>query len=817
MSSLSDQLHRLREALRAGDLTSEEFELFKEDLLRQARAGSDPAPSPGSEPRRTAEEPTQEQIGAYRLLGELGRGGMGVVYRARHRLDSKARQQGGEVALKLMHAQLAGDAEYRARFEREATLGLELSHPGIVRVFDLVEDSGRLGLVMELVQGQPLSELLRCARPPWQQGVPRFDEVLNAVRAAHNEGVIHRDLKPANIMVTSDGRWKVTDFGLAKQASHVQMGLTTTSRGMGSVAYMAPEQARDARSADHRADIYALGLILYELLTGDFAWERASSPFQLDDWKREEKLVDPQRSYPDAPAELVAVAWQAARYQPSARYSSMSAMQTALRLAMERARLQAELTGSVVAVDREREELAAQALREAEERKRAEERARRAEEEAARREAETKAKREAQEAAQREAAARARQEAEAKARREAEAKARREAEREANRVAEKTAEQEAATRAQQEAEERARRVDGKKARLEAEAQARRLAEERTQRETTARVRYEAEAKARREAEEKARREAEALGRDEEMERAPPTSASTPECLAEAEPEDPPSQRRGQALAVGRVALLLGGTLAVLAGLVGVVALRARIGHDPEPSPPSPAGIDWVSIPGGSFEMGSPPSEEGRDDDEGPLRAISVGSLEMSRSEVTVAQYRACVEAGACSTKNLTTYDSCNWGKSEQEEHPITCVDWEQASGFARWVGGRLPTEAEWEYAARKPLRFRYAGSNALDSVAWYSENSNSKTQAVCEKVRNGYGLCDMSGNVWEWVEDWYHDSYELGPTDGSAWLAPKGAHRILRGGSWNNTAGGVRVANRAGLDPRLRSGDLGFRVVRSNP
>jgi len=266
---------------------------------------------------------------------------MGEVYRARHRIKSKARQQGGEVAIKLMHAKLASDAEYRARFEREATLGLDLVHPGIVRVFDLVEDAGRLGLVMELMQGRPLSLVLRTTRPGLREALPCFDALLDAVRMAHQAEVVHRDLKPANIIVTDDGSWKVADFGLAKVSAHADMGLTTTSRGMGSAAYMAPEQARDARGADHRADIYALGSILYELLTGDFAWERASSPFHNDDWKREERLVELQRTPAGVPAELVQVVWQASRFEPQARYASVAALQTALphsRMTVRRSR-----------------------------------------------------------------------------------------------------------------------------------------------------------------------------------------------------------------------------------------------------------------------------------------------------------------------------------------------------------------------------------------------------------------------------------------------------------------------------------------------
>ena len=183
-----------------------------------------------------------------------------------------------------------------------------------------------------------------------------------------------------------------------------------------------------------------------------------------------------------------------------------------------------------------------------------------------------------------------------------------------------------------------------------------------------------------------------------------------------------------------------------------------------------AGIEWVSIPG--------------------------QGIEMARSEVTVGQYRACVDAGECSTAGLTKYGSCNWGKSGRDDHPMNCVDWDQASAYARWVGGRLPTEAEWEYAAKGGQSYEYAGSNDAGEVAWTSENSGGTTHAVCGKKRNGYGLCDMSGNVWEWTS------------------TASGSFRVFRGGSWLFVAGDARVANRSINDPGNRHVILGFRPVR---
>ena len=249
------------------------------------------------------------------------------------------------------------------------------------------------------------------------------------------------------------------------------------------------------------------------------------------------------------------------------------------------------------------------------------------------------------------------------------------------------------------------------------------------------------------------------------------------------------------------------------------AMRARRSRPRGRSKPGKAGIDWVSLPGGSFTMGSSDN-----DDEKPAHRVRVEPFEIAKTEVTVAQYRVCVEAGACSA--APTGRTCNWGNPDRDDHPVNCVDWAQARDFCRWAGGRLPSEAEWEYAARSgglDQAYPWGNGEASCERATMDFGGNgcgaNRTWPVCSKAsgNSAQGVCDLAGNVWEWVEDWYHDTYTGAPADGSAWVSPAGFDRVRRGGGWNDVAGFCRAAVRHRSDPGDGSILVGFRPARSRP
>jgi eukaryotic-like serine/threonine-protein kinase len=218
------------------------------------------------------------RLGVYEIVAHIGEGGMGSVYRAR---DTKLNR---DVALKVLPDAFASDADRLARFTREAHTLASLNHPNIAHIHGLEESGGVRALVMELVEGDDLSQRIARGAIPVDEALPIAKQIAEGLEAAHQQGIVHRDLKPANIKLRPDGAVKVLDFGLAKalapeqdfaSALHGSLSPTITSPAMltgagivlGTAAYMAPEQAK-GREADKRSDIWAFGCVLYEMLTG---------------------------------------------------------------------------------------------------------------------------------------------------------------------------------------------------------------------------------------------------------------------------------------------------------------------------------------------------------------------------------------------------------------------------------------------------------------------------------------------------------------------------------------------------------------------
>jgi hypothetical protein len=218
-------------------------------------------------------------FGPYEILSPLGAGGMGEVYRAR---DTRL---GRDVAIKVLPANLSHDPDRIYRFEQEARAAGALNHPNVCAIYDVGSHDGAPYVVMELLEGETLRDRISSGSVPLRKALEYASHIAHGLAAAHEKGIVHRDLKPANVFVTKDGRVKVLDFGLAKLTRPEAVGgsgettatVAVTEEGvrLGTVGYMAPEQVRGER-ADHRADVFALGAILYELLTGKRAFHGAT-------------------------------------------------------------------------------------------------------------------------------------------------------------------------------------------------------------------------------------------------------------------------------------------------------------------------------------------------------------------------------------------------------------------------------------------------------------------------------------------------------------------------------------------------------------
>lgn len=271
--------------------------------------------------------------GRYELVEKLGQGGMGTVHRA---VDRQLRRT---VAVKLLSSELAHDPQSRARFRREAHAAAALNHPAVATIHDVGEephpDGPRPYLVMEYVQGATLAEALSNGPLPVAEAIDAACAVLDALRHSHERGIVHRDIKPSNIMLTGPDTVKVLDFGIAKAFTEAATRITGSGAAIGTPAYLSPEQINGAE-IDHRADLYAMGCLLHELLTGQTPF-RGESAFAV---MHQHLFAEPEpvsRFRPHIPPAVEAVILRALRKDPAERFDDAGQMREALTDALTQA------------------------------------------------------------------------------------------------------------------------------------------------------------------------------------------------------------------------------------------------------------------------------------------------------------------------------------------------------------------------------------------------------------------------------------------------------------------------------------------------
>ena len=243
----------------------------------------------------------------------------------------------------------------------------------------------------------------------------------------------------------------------------------------------------------------------------------------------------------------------------------------------------------------------------------------------------------------------------------------------------------------------------------------------------------------------------------------------------------------------------------------------------------------IWVPPGEFPMGSPADEPTRWEDEEPIHVVTFAEgFFVGKYEITVVDYEACEASGPCTEPSVVHFDADGWGLNRsvygRAGHPQNGLDWNQATAFCGWIGGRLLSEAEWEYVASGPVHRLYPWGDVPEPNCWNDRASmkgpdplgmgcgTGGTSEVGSNPRGAswVGALDMAGSLYEWAEDTRHDSYEGAPVDGSVWLGGLAGERVRRGGSFNDTAQGhmFRTANRGFYSPGLMGADMGARCAR---
>ncbi|MGE3805132.1 MAG: protein kinase [Gemmataceae bacterium] len=297
-------------------------ELRQQFAVRAALREQSSAEGPTEAPSRavTGEGPiARVRIDGYEILKEIGRGGMGVVYKARQLKLNRM------VAIKMVLAGVHAGAEGLARFKTEAEAAAQLQHPNIVQIYEISEQDGHPFFTLEFVEGQTLEEKYGGKPMEARQSALLVETLARAMQAAHERGIIHRDLKPANILIAPDGTPKITDFGLAKRLDS-NVANTRTGDIMGTPSYMAPEQAAGrTKEIGPATDIYALGAILYDLLTGRPPFQGASLLDTLEQVRNQEP-VPPRRFQIRLPTDLETIVLKCLEKEPEKRYASAGAL-----------------------------------------------------------------------------------------------------------------------------------------------------------------------------------------------------------------------------------------------------------------------------------------------------------------------------------------------------------------------------------------------------------------------------------------------------------------------------------------------------------
>ncbi len=755
---------------------------------------------PGLDSTVTSESATRSR---YRILDTLGEGGMGVVYKAE---DTKLRRT---VAIKRLLPKAEAQQKGLDRFLREAHVVAGLNHINIVNVFDIERDAKGPFIVMEYVEGKSLERVIEEeGKIEESRAIELFKQVCQAIGYAHRVDIIHRDIKPANIIITSDGVPKVLDFGLAQMAT--ESDLSKTGYGMGTMYYMPPEQTRDAKNVDHRADIYALGATLYHMLTGErpklIKADKLSAGLKALVFKCMEE--NPRDRYFSISEILVDVESSvSAKDSKPPRLESEDACHNCGYVNPESARFcKACGTGlfekcpKCEGENRVGSKYCMSCGLNIPDFKKSQEHLQRA-----------------QEYLKEYKYSRAIKELKAALELEVEKAELQsllsEAQEKLSRLNEHR--EKAEVQKQDGSYEEAEQAVLAAIDLDPHDETLHLLKGDIQNLIQEMHLREARAKAEQEDYEGAlcgcdkvfkynpnNREASEL-RDEVLantkRKVEFICAKIKESRARINIEVAEGLRHSRYMQGEKECRLA--EEALNCGEIGKAlryynqsleqysaAARELAIYDALPLKfENSVGMEFVLIPAGEFMMGSPEGEG--DYDERPQhKVIITRPFYMQTTPVTQAQWKKVI-----GRKFLRRTKNPSYFKGD--DLPVERVSWKDAQRFLEKLNQkeqkgryRLPTEAEWEYACRAGSATKYSFGNdegRLGEYAWYDKNSGGKTHPVGQKKPNAWGLYDMHGNVWEWCSDWYDKDYYRNSPSRNPKGPTNGRYRVLRGGSWS--------------------------------
>jgi serine/threonine protein kinase/formylglycine-generating enzyme required for sulfatase activity len=724
-----------------------------------------------------------QYIGRYHIVEQLGQGGMATVYKA---YDTHLER---DVAVKVIRTGVIGPdmlGHMLKRFEIEAKSLAKMEHPNIVNVHDFGEYEGAPYLVMQYVRGGTLKSLTGVPMP-FTQAVELLLPISRALAYAHKRGVIHRDVKPANILITDEGIPMLSDFGIAKiMESKATTQLTGTGMGIGTPEYMSPEQWQG--KVVPQTDIYSLGVMLYELVTGKRPYA-ADTPAGVFAMVLTEPLPRPKECVPCLPDEVEKVLFKALSKKPEERYENMGTCVKALENLVEFS-IQDDVETRLYPGG------------------------------------EAKPKTDPAVAALAEMAQKFEESSNTKGALDTYRQA-----------LEKCCEEST------QASEIQRTIE----RLESAASAEARAVSEVQEILPVEV----------ETFEPSPVPLVSLPKTRREETLPPELVKqTGARVIPPAPVTKPWWRQwytwvgaaalGFVCIVGSVVvgigMLDGGSTAtpeataetVTEGLTATAELPTSTSAPPTRQPTNTTipftatpslgigstqisdkdGMHLVYVPEGNFEMGTD-----KYDREKPIHTVYLDAFWIDQTEVTYAKYEKCVASGECEEPQSTksSLGDSYYGNSTYADFPVIYMDWYQAEVYCEWAGRRLPTEAEWEKAARGTDGRTYPWGEGIDCSLHngFGCAGNPSEVGSYPDGASPYGVLDMAGNVGEWVADWYDGDYYRNSPSRNPVGPSSGEYRVLRGGSWIDDTIWIRSAGRTGgiLDSQYL--DQGFRCASS--